>query len=88
MYRIYKYAVPLIGGFTLELPKYANILHIAEVNGTIYLWARVDPEAPMVQREFRIFATGQDLPNDNNILYLKTIIMHGGALVWHLFEAM
>lgn len=50
-----------------------------------YIWARVDPNAPMETRRFRFAGTGHPL-EENVGKHLRSFQMLGGKLVWHLFE--
>lgn len=68
------------------LPAGAKIVHVAPVENAhlIEFWMRVDPEAPMESREFRVAGTGHPLVVNEH--YLGT--SHAGPLVWHLFEVL
>jgi hypothetical protein len=54
----------------------------------IFLWAAVDPEAPMVDREFEVYPTRLTnlKPPVDELMHLDTVILHGGSLVFHVFE--
>jgi hypothetical protein len=52
----------------------------------LMLWAMVDDQQSRVEpREFRIFGTGNAVDDAENLTYIKSVQMHGGALVWHVF---
>jgi hypothetical protein len=51
-----------------------------------FIWAACDLEAPRVERRFILVGTGHNLPDDAGA-HLGTFQIHGGALVFHLFEA-
>lgn len=74
----------------LSLPEGADILSIQPRNGQINLWALVDLDKPLVERTFMIIGTGHPLPEDCvpgvDFLYLETVLVEYGALVWHIFE--
>jgi hypothetical protein len=49
----------------------------------VEFWAVVDG-APKVERSFRVFGTGQPIPDDPD--YWGTALAADGQLVWHLLE--
>lgn len=70
---------------TIEMPQGAELLDLQTQHGEPQLWALVDPNALSCRRTFRVYATGQELPNDPG-QYVGTFQMNGGALVFHVFE--
>jgi hypothetical protein len=48
-------------------------------------WALVDPEQPKVRRRFWVVGTGHPFPNWWGQLYVGTVQMREGALVFHVF---
>ena len=72
----------------VEIPKDAEILTIQTQNETPYIWALVNPENARELRFFEVYADGQDIHCDMGIerKYLNTFQLHGGSLVFHLFE--
>ena len=85
MKRVYKYEVPINDRCAIMMPVGARLLHLAEQDGAPCLWALVDPVAPVEARHFRLAGTGHDV--DCHILaYVGTVLLRGGALVFHLFE--
>ena len=70
---------------TLEMPEGAVILYI-DVQGEMpCLWAEVDPSQPKIKRQFHLYGTGHHM-HDTPQWYVGSFMMHGGALVFHLFE--
>ena len=71
----------------VQMPSRADIKHVHHqvIAGLDYvvLWAEVERSAPLVERKFRIYATGQtiDLP-----VYRYMGTAHAGATVWHVYE--
>ena len=50
------------------------------------LWALVDPESPYVSaRQIMVIGTGSPVES-TSLVYISTVQMSGGALVWHIFE--
>lgn len=66
------------------LPKGAEILHVGEGHGDLYVWAIVDPSAPIVPRKIEVLGTGWNL-GEAEVEFLGTVQMANG-LVWHLFD--
>ena len=88
MNKIYKYPLPIKEKHIIELPKNAQIIRIDDVDGMAYLWAIVDPEAPMVQRHLESYKTGQPITTPmRSLFYLgffKIFIMQ--ELCLYVFE--
>jgi hypothetical protein len=69
---------------TVPLPKGARVLDAQMQDGSITLWALVDPqERESVPRRFGVYATGGPGPGVRDT-HVATIL-HGG-FVWHVFE--
>ena len=63
----------------------AEILSIQIQHSVIYIWAMINIEAVLVERNIAIFATGQDLPYGiKGYKYITTLQI--GLFVWHFFE--
>jgi hypothetical protein len=88
MRTVYKYPLPLNDRVTLEIPRGAKPLYVAEQNGQLCLWALVDPEHVEEERGFYILGTGQRTTDDKTTQYVGTAICDGGRFVWHVFEAL
>lgn len=84
--RIYKYPVTIDDVFDVEMPRGAQVLSVDVQGGRPQMWARVDPSAPVEQRRFQLRGTGHPL-NGNEGRFVGTFQMHGGSLVFHLFES-
>ena len=87
MRHMYKYEVG-IGHFTLTLPIGAEIRHVGTQNQCYYLWAEVEnpTSAAKEDRIFRMFATGEDIPDLNFCRWEWRYTWQDGSYVWHLFE--
>ncbi len=85
MLRVFKYAVPVTDYFYIDLPRGAELLTAQVQAGEPQLWARVDDDAPTEQRHFRLVGTGH--PAADTGKHVGSFQMHGGGLVFHLFEA-
>lgn len=75
---IYKYQIPVLEEFTMELPKGAKILRIADQDGMFWLWALVDIREPDETRHFRAFKCGAPISDDIDI---DSLIYYGWAAV-------
>lgn len=91
--RIFKYEVQPPGGKLddnqIDMPSGAKILHVAAVGGLeggIYLWAIVEPDAPVAHRSIAVYPTGLEPLSEEALAgtYLGTV--HLGPLVFHLFD--
>ena len=83
MDKIYKYPLYLSAGIQyVSMPEGAEIVHFSMQGDQPCMWARVNPLAIMIQREFWILGTGQDI--SGNSKHIGTT--QHGDFVWHLFE--
>lgn len=71
---------------TIEVPEGAELLCAREQFEQICVWFRCDPSASKTQREVAIVGTGHPAPADGR--YLGTAALHGGNLMFHVFERM
>jgi hypothetical protein len=83
--KVYKYPVPIEDTFTLTMPLGAQVLCMDMQGSVPHIWALVDPSQGPEVRHFRLAGTGHDI--EGAVEYLGSFQMHGGALVFHLFEA-
>lgn len=67
---IFKYQMPVLEAFTMELPAGAQIIRMADQGGMFWLWAVVNTDAPDETRRFRAFKTGAKIPDDINLRYV------------------
>ena len=85
---IYKYPLPIKEKFILVLPQYANIIRVGDVDGSFWLWAIVNTDAPLVVRHFECYKTGQPIETELRWLQplgtLKLFIMQ--ELCLYVFE--
>lgn len=75
-----------IGKFGLRMPQGSQFLHVDTQGGEPHLWALVDPTAKPEERHFEVFGTGHPIDDVQKYQHIGTFQMHGGALVFHLFE--
>jgi len=77
MITIYKYPIGKV-----SMPKGAKVLTVDVKVGEFYLWAEVDTDAPLEEREFHVYGTGYPLPD--NRCYIATVFEN--VFVWHVYE--
>ena len=83
---IYKYPLNMDDVIKVQMPEGAKVLTVQMQGGSPYIWAGVDPDAPKVERRFRMYGTGHPIDPNLSLEYINTFQMHGGALIFHLFE--
>jgi len=88
--QVWKFPLKIDDIVEVQMPVGAEILYV-DAQGPQHsdpgfcIWARVDPNAPMETRRFRLAGTGHPL-EENVGKHLGSFQMLGGQLVWHLFE--
>ena len=84
---VYKYSLVADDDVKIMMPKGARSLSVQVQRGSPCLWALVDGGAPLVERHFKIFGTGNSVPDFSPPLpFVGTFQLDGGALVFHVFE--
>jgi len=66
------------------VPEGSEILDFQLQKGKPQIWLMVDEEKPTVTRNFEIFGTDRDVPDEAQ--YIGTFQLLLGELVFHLFE--
>ena len=84
----WKYSIPVLDRFELDLPKAARFLHVAAQGELGQMWFEIpDREAERVKRGFFVQGTGGWLPDE--YAYRGTFMFDrpgDGPAVWHLYE--
>lgn len=84
METIWKFPVPSLKEFEIQMPKGAKILSVQMQGGDPVFWALVMQDSAETEtRSFSVFGTGWDIQRAG-ISYIGTWQSNG--LVWHLFE--
>ena len=85
---IWKFELETTDNQTLKMPVGAEILTVQTQSDKPCLWALVDPNAEKEGRFIEIFGTGHPVGYDMGIdrKYIGTYQLHGGSLVFHVFE--
>jgi|CZCB01.1.fsa_nt_gi hypothetical protein len=83
--KVLKYPLEITDSQVIKLPQYATLLTVKNQRERLVLYAIVE-EAPVatVPVTIHIVGTGHSFAADERI-YLGTVLMHGGSLVWHVF---
>lgn len=82
---VHKYQLGLSDRQEVEMPEGAEIVHAAEHQGSICLWAVVDPDAQTESRRFVVVGTGQEVGDGwAEHEFVGTAMV--GEFVWHVFE--
>ena len=84
MKTVYKYPVPFGDTVEVEIPVFAKFLKLDVQHGFQYLWALVDTDEAPARRTFHWRGTGHDCSDVGH--YVGTVMVQGGAFVFHLFE--
>lgn len=82
---IYKYPLEVADVQDVMLPDGAQILSVAMQGQTLCLWAMVDTDLQLKRRRIVVYGTGHPF-GDANQVFIGTVLMDGGSLVWHVFE--
>ena len=69
---------------TVMMPRVAKIVMVGSQNGQPFLWAIVDTEWPLIERHYRLIATGQPIPGGYH--HVASFTRNNGESTWHLFE--
>lgn len=86
---IWKFPIAIGKITAIEAPAHAQVRLAAldPASGGPAIWIELDPQAPRVERRFRIYPTGSEIEGDGGFPYP----IHVGSLidrsfVWHIFE--
>ena len=83
---IYKYQLQITDIQKVEIPMNNKPLCVREQNGTLVLYALVNPEKEILNYEFEVFGTGHPIKSKTAVReYIDTVQMSNG-LVWHIFK--
>ncbi len=86
MKTIHKYALDVTrdNKATVMMPLVAKIVMVGSQEGHPFLWAIVDSDSPLLERHYRLIATGQPIPGGYN--HVASFTRNNGESTWHLFE--
>ncbi len=88
MRTIYKYPLYSLSiANTVTLPEGAQVLTARFQNGTMYIWVLLENTGGLMEsRTFKIFGTGFDIPDKDDLKYIATSEI--GNLIFHVFEVL
>jgi len=84
MIKIYKYEFSIDDRIRIMMPIDAEILKVECQGRTPCLWAKVNTEYGSVERDFLIYATGEEIHPFKTGKHIATF--QQGGYVWHMFE--
>lgn len=88
MDQIWKFPVPVLDEFVIEMPVGAKPLLVDIQNSEPFVWALVNPDAKKVNVKFQIHGTGHGIENADKLEYIGTFQQQSGKFVWHLFKVL
>lgn len=68
----------------IEVPEDAELLTARDQHNEMCVWFKCDPSKPPTKRRIAIVGTGHPAPEGAR--YVGTGFLHGGQLVFHVFE--
>lgn len=75
-----------VGDVAVPMPYGADVLHVEALGDKIFVWAMVDDRNHVLDRHFKIVATGQRF-SASGLKFIGTVFLaSGGAFVCHVFE--
>lgn len=83
--RVWKF-VPTDESASIKMPEGGYILSAGNQNGRMCIWALVDPERPLVDRQFKVVGTGQPF-DPEHWTFIDTVQFMNGAIVLHVFAS-
>jgi hypothetical protein len=87
MITVHKFQFKIADEFTIEMPRSAELLHVALQHDVPCVWALVNTDAPMTKRKFRLAGTGHPLGvRTYQDVHVGSFFQADGLLVWHLFD--
>lgn len=93
MRTIWKFEIPIEDNFELPIPMPAEFLAVQSQGERVQAWFVVDDHQETVVKRFLLRGTGHPFPEHAErpsgrkpCQYLGTVQLHGGGLVFHLFE--
>jgi hypothetical protein len=66
---VFKYQMPVLEQFTMQLPRGAEIIRMADQGGMFWLWAVVDTRVEDEERMFYAVKCGGNVPQLPNLVY-------------------
>ena len=86
METIWKFDVPIGDEISVKMPKGAKLLSVQAQHDMPCVWALVDSSDKIGTRKFAWRGTGHLSAALTREMYVGTIQLHGGSLIFHLFD--
>lgn len=89
MQTIWKYKLPVLDEFHVDMPAGSRILTAQVQHNQLNLWALVDTEATVIPYNFAILGTGNPIEKEANLecyRFIDTFQLYEGGFVGHLFQ--
>lgn len=83
---VWKFDVKLDDDTIVDMPQGAQVLSVQLQHGVPCVWALVDSDRPKVERRFSWRGTGHPCDGLVAKMFVGSIQMHGGSLIFHLFD--
>ena len=81
---VYKYEI-VRGPVTMH--RGAELLYADDIEGRYFVWARVDPAAPEVARQVKVFLTGDEVPESwKHVGTFHVTDSDGSPFLGHVFD--
>lgn len=81
---IWKFVLEITSRQWVPMPRGAVVISAANQDGSLCIWAMVNPDHPTVGREFNVIGTGNKVDADVERVFIDTVLI--GPFVWHVFE--
>jgi hypothetical protein len=96
MRTVYKYALNLHKAiyhgemFVISMHRGALLMSVQNQHDKLVIWALVDNDLPLVNRNFIVYYTGEEIPFLESAFrsqkYISSVQIMGGDYVFHVFE--
>ena len=84
---IHKYVLDVEDVQEIDMRAGAEILNVASINDSIYIWAKVDPNAEKVKRRFGLAGTGSSpVGHEIDGRYIGMAVTMNGLYVWQVYD--
>lgn len=85
---IWKYQIPVLEVFDVELPAGAEIIRFENEGGKLWLWAVVAPDAPIKPITIYAFKTGAEISTDKELKYIgcAAIFIQAELMLYYFVE--
>lgn len=83
--KIFKFPLDFKSSQNIQIPIQHTILAVKNQNDCAVIYANVNTDAPLIEKEILMFATGESLPDLWMKKYIDSVVFKNGALVYHFF---